>query len=104
MKLADIAERINVHLQRMEHDPVLNPNREFVDGEWRETGDPRRGTKRFYQSWSGPAGSRVRVTYVSYQGALMLRKEEAAAYLAWLDAGNNGTHHNMRSSAARRRS
>ena len=38
------------------------------------------------------AGNRVFVRYVIYQGESSLTKEQAAAYLQWLDAGNRGEH------------
>ena len=39
------------------------------------------------------------MTYVSYQGEASLKKAEAEAYLAWLDAGNVGRHYEQQRSA-----
>ena len=77
-KLAEIADRINAHLKRMEA----------------EQGRPMKmEDTRFFQAVAYPAGSKVGVSYISFQGASMLTKAEALAYLEWLDAGNAGKHY-----------
>lgn len=94
MKLDEIATRITTHLSRIEADVILNPPRRFDRdlGRWVE-GDG--GTRRLWLARAQRAGSRVRVSYVSYQSAANLTRAEALAYLAWLDAGNVGTHYEM---------
>lgn len=89
MKLAEIAERINAHLKRFEKDPKTNPL------------DPKYKTRPFYvASASAPKGARtVAVLYVCYQGASKLDREDALAYLAWLDAGNVGRHYEQQREA-----
>lgn len=78
-KLAEIAERIYAHLKRIEADPKLNLKQHG-------------GTSAYWcvNTWRG--GSRVFVKYVAYQSKSSLTREEALAYLAWLDAGNVGKH------------
>jgi DNA-binding response OmpR family regulator len=85
MKLAEIAARINAHLQRIEKDPKLNP--------WNE--GKANGTKPYYCSTAYVGGAGVGVRYVCYQGTSYMKKAEAVKYLAWLDAGNVGKHFNL---------
>ena len=94
MKLTEIAERINEHLKRLEADKEFNRPRRF-DKEKQEWVDDPKGYGKLYHSSTYGGGAYVRVTYVSYQGISTLTKEEAMAYLAWLDAGNKGTHYDM---------
>lgn len=84
MKLVDIAKRIDVHLKRMERDPEIN---KIIEGTT---------LRRFYNANAGRAGSYVGVTFVSYQEGRNLAKPDAEAYLAWLDAGNDGDYHEFR--------
>ncbi len=84
MTLTELAERINKHLKRIERDPELNPIRKNAGN-----------TRAFYYAAAYRGGQFCRVSYVSYQGALSLHREEAEKYLAWLDAGNNGTHYEV---------
>lgn len=79
---SELAERIQVHLRRMEADPVLNAHRSM--GFLRLT--------PFYQTQAVAIAGKVHVQYVSYQGNSVLPLAEAERYLAWLDAGNNGKH------------
>lgn len=83
--LQEIASRISAHLRRFESSPETNPT------------DRVYKTRPFYCSgaYCPPRGRRIRVTYVSYQGASQLTREEAERYLAWLDAGNVGKHHKV---------
>ena len=76
-KLAEIAKRIQAHLDRM------------------EAAQPNRGTTnaRYWHPSSRAAGPRVAVRYISYQYTNKLTKADAWAYLQWLDAGNEGTHY-----------
>ncbi len=76
-KIAEIAERIAAHLLRMEKT------------------DPKRGSSRcaYYMPNAWAAGPRVGVRYVSYQSTTNLTKADALEYLAWLDAGNEGSHY-----------
>jgi hypothetical protein len=82
LKLADIASRISAHLKRFENDPVINAER--LNGGMRTT--------PYYHAGAYSAGRYVCVGYISYQGTRTLTKDEAIAYLAWLDAGNVGEH------------
>lgn len=90
MKLADIAARIYAHLKRFEADHAIS-RRKWTDGQGRE-----RENTLYYHPGARAAGSRVSVTYVTYQGDSCLTKADALAYLAWLDAGNIGTHYEWR--------
>jgi len=80
-KLDEIAAKINTHLKRFEADKKINRT------------DPTYKTRPYYWAGSSSTGRRVRVCYVSYQGGTNLTRDEALAYLAWLDAGNVGTHY-----------
>lgn len=80
--LEKIAARINEHLVRFENDPLIN-RRPFFDG----------ALLPYYCAGAVRAGNYVDVRYVSFQLTSRMRKAEAEAYLAWLDAGNVGTHY-----------
>lgn len=82
MKLDEIAEKIRAHLKRFEADPVIN-----AINVWK--------THPYYHANAYRAGSRVAVTYISYQHTSNLKREDALEYLAWLDAGNVGRHYAM---------
>ena len=87
LKLGDLAERIHQHLQRFEADPDIN---QFPERDRRH----QRGLKPYFHASARYAGgSKMWVTYISYQGRSKLTKAEATAYLAWLDAGNVGRHY-----------
>lgn len=75
-KLGEIARRIEEHLRRMEY------------------AQPDRGSRfsRYWKSSARAAGSRIGVSYISYQYRWHLTKDEAWRYLQWLDAGNEGRH------------
>ena len=76
-----LGEQISVHLQRFEADSVINKAHATY------------GTTPYYCARAGYyGGSKLAVTYVSYQGRSHLTKAEALAYLAWLDAGHVGRH------------
>lgn len=79
--MKELAARIYAHLKRFEADPVINAER--PNG----SGVPYFRANAYY-----PGGARIGVVYVSYQGARSLTRDEAEAYLAWLDAGHVGTH------------
>ncbi len=81
MKLKEIAEKICTHLKRFERSKKHNPT------------DSKYKTRPFFMAYASARGTRVYVTYISYQGQSGLKKADALAYLAWLDAGNVGTHH-----------
>lgn len=83
MKLREIAARIDAHLKSFEADPKINARHRMY------------GTTPYWGAhcWWVPGSSRVSVLYVSYQGRSTMTKAEATAYLAWLDAGNNGYHY-----------
>jgi hypothetical protein len=88
-KLGEVADRIYSHLKRIESDPILNPR---IGG--------KNGTPVYWNVNARAAGSRVGITYVSYQGERTLTKQEALAYLAWLDAGNVGKHWKVEAQAS----
>ncbi len=81
--LTDIAARISAHLTRFERDPKINPL------------DKQYGTYQYRSAGAYRAGRYVNVRYVSYQGDTTLTREVAMRYLAWLDAGNVGSHFKM---------
>lgn len=87
MKLAEIAERINVHLKRLEADEEWNRHT-WTGGE----GTEHTGTRLWNAGAGYHRGPRVAVVYISYQGICHLSKAEALAYLGWLDEGNRGKH------------
>jgi hypothetical protein len=79
----EIAARLDQHLKRMEADPAINvlimPGKESY--------------RLFWNAGAIALGRYVGVTYIRYQGHRSLTRDQAAAYLAWLDAGNNGRHY-----------
>ena len=86
MKMAEIAERIRAHLKAAEADEEWNYYT------WTDPRGRKRSQRHLYNAGAFyPGGSRIAVTYVSYQGSRNLTKAEALAYLAWLDEGNRGT-------------
>lgn len=82
MTLKEIASRIDAHLKRFEADPKINKTK--------RTGGMK--LSRFYNAGSTDSGRCVYVCYVAYRGNSHLSKPEGTRYLAWLDAGNVGTH------------
>lgn len=71
-----------------EKDPAINPIRYFTEG-------PHKGESygRSYSNASAYATGRfVYITYISYQRASHLTKEQAVRYLKLLDAGYVGRH------------
>jgi hypothetical protein len=76
-----LAERINAHLKRWEADPTIN------------IGLGTKGTRKYYNAGAWPSGRWVNVQYISYQMASALTKQQAARYLAALDAGHIGSHY-----------
>ena len=84
--LTELAVGIDAHLKRFEDDPVINAK---VDGR-----KPFYGASSYASGASNYAPGRfVYVEYVSYHDYRYLSKWEAETYLAWLDAGNVGRHH-----------
>lgn len=82
MKLKEIAAKIGAHLKRFEADPKINRR------------DATYGTTPYYNAGAFYSrGAFISVRYVSYQHTSHLRKNDALAYLEWLDAGNVGRHH-----------
>lgn len=78
MSLTELAARIDSYLKRFEADPVLSKG--------------PAGRTIYYEARAWQAGRYVAIIYVSYQSQTNLSREEAEAYLAWLDAGHVGTH------------
>lgn len=77
--LKEIAESIAKYLRRFERDPKINVKKHGLPGP-------------YYWANAFVSGRYVSVMYISFQGPNQLTREEAEAYLAWLDAGNVGTH------------
>ena len=90
-----IAHAIDGYLKMFEADPNINVRRVLVDGEW-QVAPTGKGVGQYYFAHAVAHGRFVRITYISYQGSRALTKAEAATYLTWLQAGNVGTHHNMK--------
>jgi hypothetical protein len=85
MKLSELAARIDAHLKRFENDKRINRLQ-------------KKGTLRLSPYFGAGAfahGRYVGVRYISYHGHSSLTKTHAEEYLAWLDAGNIGTHFAM---------
>ena len=85
MTMKEIASRINAHLKRFEADPKINAAK--------SCGGSASRLHPYWHAGSCAYGRFVYVTYVSYQGQSNLTKTQAENYLAWLDAGNVGTHY-----------
>lgn len=81
LPLKEIVQRIGDHLRRLEADKQYNKV------------DPRYKTRRLYYAGAGVYGAKVGITYVTYQGRSLVTREEALSYLAALDGGFKGTHH-----------
>ena len=81
--LKSLAERINEYLRRFEADKKINAR------------DPDIGGLQPYYNAGARyyGGSKLRVIYVSFQCGSMLTRDEAMRYLAKLDAGFVGRHH-----------
>jgi hypothetical protein len=90
----DLGEKINVHLQRFQRDPKINPGKRY-DKTTKTWVSDARGVRDYYGAQAFGDRHRVRVVYVSYQGASILSIEDAQKYLLWLDAGNVGMHHEV---------
>jgi hypothetical protein len=86
MKLAEIAQRIDAHLRRFEHDKSIN----------KDISKEGTGLHLYYDAGAGASGRFVHVTYVRYREPNHLTREQATAYLDWLDAGNIGTHYGVK--------
>lgn len=82
-RLEVIAARINAHLQRFEADKEINAI----------PPDRRLGIPPYCRPSAVASGRFVYVCYVSFQGQVHLNRIDANRYLAWLDAGNVGTHY-----------
>lgn len=84
MTLRQIADRLWEHLQRMER----------ADDE-RRAESMRLKVRHASTYWNSSAiiaGRFIDVRYISYQQEDRLTKDDALAYLAWLDAGNSGQY------------
>jgi hypothetical protein len=88
----DLAQKIDAHLKRFERDPKINPGKR-LDKETKTWVPDPMGVRDYYNARASGDRHRVRVVYVSYQGASHLSVEDAQKYLAWLAAGNIGTHY-----------
>jgi hypothetical protein len=87
--LTEIAERINAHLRRMSCDlDGVNAEQFYTNRHGRRESSGR----PFYGAGARRAGSRVAITYIAYQGRSNLTRDEAVAYLRWLDSGGRGKH------------
>lgn len=88
----ELGDRIHDHLQRFENDPKINYGKRWdkEKGKWiRDKG----GLRDYYNASARGIRHRVYVIYITYQGGSYLDLDKAERYLAWLDAGNIGTHH-----------
>ena len=83
MTRKEITARIKEHLRRFEADSKINKR-------------DSNGMLPFWHSGCWVGGRWLFVLYVSYQGASHLTTAQAEEYLAWLDAGNVGTHYQMK--------
>jgi DNA-binding response OmpR family regulator len=81
VKLDELAARINAHLKRFEADKQINAPRAS-----------HANTPPFFNAGAFRAGRYVGVRYISYQYLSHLTRDEAARYLAKLDAGFVGRH------------
>jgi len=81
----EIAAKILDYLKRFEADPIINKVQE------------KNGMRipPFYNvhAYGNPKG--VAVQYKSFQGSNQMDKATAEKYLAWLDKGKIGKHHQM---------
>jgi hypothetical protein len=84
MKLDDIAAQIQAHLERFAADPTTATTQNIYG--------PR--LTLFASPTCCRSSNRVLVRYVGFRphGAKSFTSADAAAYLAWLDAGNVGQH------------
>lgn len=85
--LEEIAQCIHAHFQRFERDPRINKR------------TSSNSILPFYNAGASANKKIVHVTYISFQLTTKLSKDEALAYLAWLDAGNIGTHYEQQREA-----
>lgn len=83
IKLAELAKRIGVHLQK------------FAELERHKPATAGAQLGKYYNPTCWAAGSRLGIRYVSYQTNSYLSKADAIAYLDWLDAGNCGKHYRV---------
>ncbi len=88
----DLGAKIEAHLRRFEGDPKINPGKRY-DKETKRWVPDERGVRDYYCARAFGVRHRVGVIYVTYEGANFLSVADAQKYLAWLDAGNVGTHH-----------
>jgi hypothetical protein len=85
--LQQLADRIHAHLQRFEADPVIN---RYGKG----ATPAQQALHPYYHAVCGyGGGSKIFISYVSYQGNSFLTWVEAAQYLEKLDAGFVGRHY-----------
>lgn len=89
--LTEIAKRITWHLCCFEADHDINESGPYG--------------RRYYMPRARRSGARIRIAYKSFQQpGSPLTRDEATAYLAWLETGNVGTHFNFQNDAKPRRS
>lgn len=88
---AALGQKIDAHLRRIEGDLALNPPKRFDEVRKAWVPDPA-GMCAYYGARARGDRHRVWVIYVSFQGGSYMSIEDAATYLAWLDAGNVGRH------------
>jgi hypothetical protein len=82
-ELEAVTNAIHAHFVRIEADEQLNQRIDF-------RGQPQ---VRLFNAQAWRYGRRVKVRYISYQGDSDLTMTEAQRYLAALDAGYTGRHH-----------
>lgn len=84
--LKEIAARIRKQLHAAEND------KEWNQYTWTDSQGRAHTQSHLYHSGAAQVGSKVRVTYVTYQGGTFLDPATALAYAEWLEAGNRGRH------------
>lgn len=88
---SQLGQKIDAHLKRIESEPTLNPGKRYDKALKKWVLDPR-GSHDYYCARARGKGPRVWVIYVSYQRGSYMSIENAARYLAFLDAGHVGPH------------
>jgi hypothetical protein len=82
-ELDALAEAINTHLKRIEATPSIN--------EWTNSSGSAR--RRCFNAQSYRRGRSIMIRYISYQMTAAVPAADAQRYLAALDAGYVGRHH-----------
>lgn len=95
MTLEGLAAEISARLRALEADTAWN--RQAHTG---RDGRPSSHARLYNAGASPRRGGKVQVTCVSFQGSHDLERGQAEDYLAWLQAGSRGTHHDAQADGA----